>query len=113
MRLEKVIACFVTFSLCAGLTACHKNPLMSEKNISSIKSAMGDSFFFSMNGRTLRQCPAWFANHEGDPAISETCDKWVKRLYSNLESGGDISSSATMENFLDPKLWEVLRKKKV
>jgi len=105
--LKKVAMTIAASSLCLSLVACHSNPLMSDESIEKIKKGMW--WVYGVGDAGL--CSHYYANPSSDAALKARCDVWLNQIYKRFINDGTISYKATLEDFKDPALWQILKQK--
>jgi len=79
----------------------HKNPLINEDMISSMKA----KFFLDGSDFPISECAKFYSGH-GENSMKAKCDKWTENYYKGLFNTGGIPSTTTIENFRDSAFWK-------
>ncbi len=106
-RFKKTVLVRITVILCAlTLSACHRNPLLSDESITKMKQGL--LWIYGVD-KEVDLCSAYYANPALNPAIKARCDRWLSDLYKKFINEGTISYKATWEDFSDPSVWKILK----
>ncbi len=88
-----------------NLVACgHKNPLMNEKNIRTMKA----NFFFDAADFPIEKCTDYYAGFN-QANLKKTCDQWSEAYYQKLIQRDQIPTTTTLKDFRDSVFWKQVK----
>ena len=103
MKNRYILNGLITTVLLVNLYGCDRhNPLLTDENLSRLRSNYGDYAF--TNGDP-HHCAAYCALRTGGK-FKLTCETWSITYYRTLQRDGVIAASVTLEEFRDPLLWQ-------
>ena len=105
--MKKLLFVVVTSSA-VFLAGCgQKNPLINDKTIAYLKGRVDVEV--SLGFTDIKDCGAYYAGYSNESLKDkEKCDKWSKNEFQILSTDSSMPYKATIENFRDPALWQIV-----